>query len=387
MNASRSGRCGAPRGESDLGDAHAGDHPAEVAGRQLGVQEDVEPLVDRDLTDELRFDTGQERPVPSQAVRGGDPGPGTVGAHQDAPAPRTRVGLAGPEVGAGLDGPVREPPQDRRGVGRQEGVAGPFQVERTQRRSVDADAGDPPHGVVGEVLAVGDLLRRGFRWCGPRPRGPVCAPTPPSPDRARRRSGRRPAPRSLRRRSPRPSGDPGTGGARRDRGVTGSPRDRTTAATNDRCTMRPTASMRGEMIVHVLSRHPSASRDGRAPTTSRRRRRYVRVPARRAPPRGGTAVAPRAARHTDGGAHVDARARAVARLPRPTPGTRSSRREPLGEPVVWEKCVLTYRLLVDGAPSYAAADVEEALRRLAAATGFRFEHVSDAADSTRATRS
>ena len=66
--------------------------------------------------------------------------------------------------------------------------------------------------------------------------------------------------------------------------------------------------------------------------------------------------------------------------PATEPGYAFIATKPLGGPVVWEKCVLTYRLLVDGAPSYAAADVEEALRRLAAATGFRFEHVSDAAD-------
>jgi len=66
--------------------------------------------------------------------------------------------------------------------------------------------------------------------------------------------------------------------------------------------------------------------------------------------------------------------------PATEPGYTFIATKPLGEPVVWEQCVLTYRLLVDGAPSYAAADVEEALRRLAAATGFRFEHVSDAAD-------
>ena len=66
--------------------------------------------------------------------------------------------------------------------------------------------------------------------------------------------------------------------------------------------------------------------------------------------------------------------------PATEPGYTFIATRPLGEPVVWEKCVLTYRLLVDGAPSYAASDVEEALGRVAAATGVRFEHVSDAAD-------
>ena len=71
---------------------------------------------------------------------------------------------------------------------------------------------------------------------------------------------------------------------------------------------------------------------------------------------------------------------ATSPFPADDPGYAFIATRPFGQPVVWEKCVLRYRLLVNGAPSYALADVEEALRRLSAATGFRFEHVSDAAD-------
>lgn len=67
--------------------------------------------------------------------------------------------------------------------------------------------------------------------------------------------------------------------------------------------------------------------------------------------------------------------------PSPAPATDAGYRfiatRPLGQPVVWDKCVLTYRLLLNGAPSYAADDVEEAIRRLAEATGYRFEHATN----------
>jgi hypothetical protein len=41
-------------------------------------------------------------------------------------------------------------------------------------------------------------------------------------------------------------------------------------------------------------------------------------------------------------------------------------------PVRWDSCEITYRLFVSEAPDGYAADVEEAFRRLEAATGFRF---------------
>ena len=79
-------------------------------------------------------------------------------------------------------------------------------------------------------------------------------------------------------------------------------------------------------------------------------------------------------------------------LPTPTtepapaagPGSyRFSERRPLGDPVVWERCHITYRLLLQGAPDYAVADVEEAIVRLEAATGFALDQLADGDEDPR----
>jgi hypothetical protein len=52
-------------------------------------------------------------------------------------------------------------------------------------------------------------------------------------------------------------------------------------------------------------------------------------------------------------------------------------RDSAGTPIEWDKCEITYRLLLQGAPSFARTDVEEAVRRLEEATGFDLLHVVD----------
>lgn len=46
--------------------------------------------------------------------------------------------------------------------------------------------------------------------------------------------------------------------------------------------------------------------------------------------------------------------------------------DPLGRPVAWEQCEITYRAFVADAPAWGMDDVEESFRRLGAATGFEF---------------
>ena len=62
---------------------------------------------------------------------------------------------------------------------------------------------------------------------------------------------------------------------------------------------------------------------------------------------------------------------------------RFSERRPLSDPVVWERCNITYRLLLPGAPDYAVADAEEAIVRLEAATGFALDRLADGHEDPR----
>jgi hypothetical protein len=145
-------------GDADLSEPDARHHPADVPGRELRVEEDVEALLDVSDALELCFDAYEELPIDAETGVTSDPGPWSVGTNEDLSAPLTRKRTSASKIRASLLRAVGEGAQERRRVGRKKEVSGRVKVDPFERRAVQADAVDPPRRPKRQIHGISSLF-------------------------------------------------------------------------------------------------------------------------------------------------------------------------------------------------------------------------------------